>query len=590
MSIISRRKVRGTRHEVWGSRYEVRGVGVIGSMFLAVALVLAGCDFHGPWDYYPEERDVYTGIYTYGYIMAGKTPHICFSKVYELDETSAEDFAFYDSAYVTVRGRFAYGEDVVDTTMVLRPSGSPNCFENVFDFYGEGVEGETYTMEAAFKWDSAGHTVRSRYKAEAKIPGAVRVKGLNVPQQDGSYEWMEYKEDKEIHVKFLEFPMDMEFIKCALDYDHSVRGVLSVMNYGIDDHGESQKTTINQMFKGMTEADSAGYRGIAMHDPLESSQNLGYTSNSRVADYNALDTLYLMNMMLPLGKISVDFYSTDASYIDYESKVKGSVSDSRIVPESNIENGMGVFSGMAKTTIELYVDGSGVRMGYIAVKQCESTKGDFSDSWDSRGCRLYQDAVCAGDEDLDTWQDGLIGANENAYKLYRNNDSLRNIGYKACYASRVKAAMMLDTTKWSIFLPDTINEKDKNNAYGDGLKRYCVASNFESNHIADCKEMQEQCIESPEKNDCKEYLWMWCADRNWNTWEYPQCNSALVSRYYIEKPKSSILKGEVETICSYYWKEDSKDKDKGKKGKTYQWETPSCKNWCKIGDKGAECQ
>lgn len=560
---------------------------IISRMLLVFALMLAACgDFHGPWDYYPEERDVYLGIYTYGYIMAGKNPHICFSKVYELDETSAEDFAFYDSAYVTVRGRFAHGEDVVDTTMVLRSSGSPNCFENGFDFYGEGVEGETYTMEAYFVWDSAGHTAKSRYKAEAKIPEAVRVKGLNVPQQDGSYKWMEYDKNKEITVQFLEFPMDMEFIKCALDYDHSVRGVLSVMNYGIEENAESQKTTINQMLKGLTEADSLGYRGIALHDPLETSQNLGYTSNSKVADYYALDTLYLMNMMMPLGKISVDFYATDAAYIDYESKVKGSVSDSRIIPESNIENGMGVFSGMAKTTIELYVDGSGVNMWYIASKQCHNEKGDFSDSWDSKACRLYQDAICAGDEQLDTWQDGLMGANKNAYKLYR--DSVPNIAVRSCYASHVKAAMMLDTTKWSIFLPDTINEKDKNNAYGDGLKRYCVASNFESNHIADCTEMYEQCIESPEKNNCKEYLWMWCADRNWNTWEYPQCNSALVSRYYIEKPKSSILKREVETICSYYWNEDVKEKDKVKT--VYHLRNRSCENWCKMDDKGLECQ
>ena len=559
---------------------------IISRMLLVFALMLGACgDFHGPWDYYPEERDVYLGIYTYGYIMPEENSHICFSKVYALDESSAEDFIFYDSAYVTVSGRFSvYGERIIDTTMVLQKSGSPNCFE---DYNGKGVVGETYTMEAYFVWDSAGHTAKSRYKAEAKIPEAVRVKGLNVPLQDGSYKWMEYDKNKEITVRFLEFPMDMEFIKCALDYDHSARGVLSVMNYGLE-NAESQKTTINQMLKGMTEADTLGYRGIALHDPLETSQVLGYTSNSKVADYYALDTLYLMNMMLPLGKISVDFYATDAAYIDYESKVKGSVSDSRIIPESNIENGMGVFSGMAKTTIELYVSGNGVSMGYIAIDQCRKSKGDLSDSWDSRGCRLYQDIICAGDDNIDYWRGDLISLNKYAYTEYRNNDSIPNIGVKSCYASQVKAAMMLDTTKWSIFLPDTINEKDKNNAYGDGLKRYCVASNFESNHIADCTEMYEQCIESPEKNNCKEYLWMWCADRDWDTREYPQCNSALVSRYYIEKPKSNILKREVETICSYYWNEDVKEKDKVKT--VYHLRNRSCENWCKMDDKGLECQ
>ena len=561
---------------------------VIRSALIVFAFVLASCgDFHGPWDYYPEERDVYLGVYTYGYVMSGSGPHICFSKVYELDEVMAEDFAFYDSAHVTVEGRFGstYRDEEVDTTVVLYVSSDdPNCFEN--SKY-RGIVGESYTMEAVFKWDSSGHTARSKYKAVATIPDSVRAKGVNVPKQDGSYKWIEYKSGETVEVEFLEFPMDMEFIKCAMDYDHSARGVISVLNYGID-NGESQETTINKMFKGLTEEDSTGYRGIAMHDPLERSQTLGFTVNSRVGSYYALDTLYLMNMMLPLGYISVDFYATDAAYIDYEQKVKESVSDSRVVPESNIEKGMGVFFGMAKSTVNLYVKGEGVSLGHIAWRNCQNEEGDNSDSWDSKGCRLFQDVACSGWDPIDEslsydWE----ALNQRAYEKYRDTVANRNL--ETCYASNVKAAMMLDTTKWSIFLPDSIDAEDKAEAYGDGLKRYCVASNFESNHIADCAEMYDQCIESPEKNDCKEYLWIWCADRNWDTSRYPQCKSALVSRYYIETPKSSILQREVESICSYYWEDETNDKNKKKT--TYHWNARSCNNWCKINDKGAvKCQ
>ena len=469
-------------------------------LLLLLSFLFCACDFHGPWDYYPEERDVYLGIYTYGYIISGDYPRICFSKVYELDESAAEDFAFYDSAYVTVSGRFAIGEEVVDTTMVLHPNGSPNCFDNEWNYYGKGVMGESYTMEAFFKWDSAGHTAKSRYKAVASIPDSVKATGFNVPKQDGSYEWIEYDPDKRVEVEFLEFPMDMEFIKCAMDYDHSVRGVISVLNYDIE-NAESQETTINKMFKGFTEEDSTGYRGIAMHDPLEKSQNLGFTMNARVGNYYALDTLYLMNMMLPLGSVSVDFYATDAAYIDYENKVKGSVSDSRVVPESNIENGMGVFSGMSKSTIHFTVKGDGVSLGHIAWRNCENEDGENSDSWDSRGCRLFQDVACSGwypSEEDDSYDWETI--NRRAYEKYR--DTVINRDFEPCYASHVKAAMMLDTTKWSIFLPDSIDEEDKAEAYGDGLKRYCVASNFESNHIADCKELKKQCLENSEKNNC----------------------------------------------------------------------------------------
>ncbi|MBR1745445.1 MAG: hypothetical protein IJ734_05640, partial [Fibrobacter sp.] len=91
-------------------------------------VVITACDFHGPWEYYPDEREVYTGIYTYGHISDFTNPEICFSKVYELDEASAENFAFYDSAYVTLQGKFKIGENGYDTTIVMRTIGNPNCF------------------------------------------------------------------------------------------------------------------------------------------------------------------------------------------------------------------------------------------------------------------------------------------------------------------------------------------------------------------------------------------------------------------------------------------------------------------------------
>ena len=517
---------------------------LLNQLLVVFALLFCACDFHGPWDYYPEEREVFTGIYTYGYVPANASPRICFSKVYELDETAAENFAFYDSAHVSISGHFALvgtdGEEI-DSTIVLRPEWEkPNCFSASWTI--GGIVGESYKMEAFFKWDSAGHMAKTTYRAEATVPAPVKIKGLNAPQQDGSYEWMEYKNGT-MKVKFLEFPLDMEFIKCALDYDKSIGGVLSILNYSMK-NGESMNTTINQMLEGLTETDSAGFNGVAMHDPLERRASLGFTENSWISNYNPLDTLYLPNMMLPLGEVDVYLYATDHAYVDYINKVKGSVSDSRVIPESNIENGMGVFFGMSQTRISLDVAGDGVDLEHIAWAQCDNTG---SKGWDSRACRLYQDIACV-DMDIDDLYsyDDLMDANAHAYEYMR--DVTINTYTKTCYSSHVKMAMMLDTTKWSIFLPDTISKADKDDAYADGLKRYCVASNFKSNSIADCGELEEQCIESTEKNDCKKYLWNWCADRDWDL-DYEQCRAALVSRYYIEEMNSSILEREVKAIC-----------------------------------------
>jgi hypothetical protein len=143
----------------------------------------------------------------------------------------------------------------------------------------------------------------------------------------------------------------------------------------------------------------------------------------------------------------------------------------------------------------------------------------------------------------------LLDVNARAYLYYRKSEYMKDNA--TCYASHVKAAMMLDTAKWSVFLPDGISSEDKNNAYADGLKRYCVATNFESNGIADCKSLEKQCLEGTETNSCNAYLWKWCADRDWNM-DYEQCRIGLVSRYHIEGVKSSIIKREVDAICDEY--------------------------------------
>ena len=49
------------------------------TMFVIGALLTACGDFHGPWEYYPHTTEIYTGVYTYGYIIEGESPRICFS-------------------------------------------------------------------------------------------------------------------------------------------------------------------------------------------------------------------------------------------------------------------------------------------------------------------------------------------------------------------------------------------------------------------------------------------------------------------------------------------------------------------------------
>jgi len=527
----------------------------IESICILMTVFLMACDFHGPWEYYPEERDVYTGIYTYGYIVAGEGPNVCFSKVYGLEESSAENFAFYDSAFVTVTGRFArYNSDEKEeATVFLSPEKTANCFSGGML---KGIEGESYTMEATFRWDSAGHEVTSTYKAQATIPKPLKIKGLNIPKRDGSFEWVEYDmwSDKAVEMDFLEYPMDMEFVRLALDYDNSVRGVLSIMDYG-NAKGEAMNTTVNKMFEGVTTKDDDGYQGIAMHDPLESQQNFGYSMNYTIGGVKNLDTLYLTNMMLPVGEISVDLYATDDAYIDYVDKVKQSVMDSRVVPKSNIENGMGVFSGMAKTTLRMNVENDNwASSWHIAARNCLNEKDDNKNGWNSKGCRLFMDVYCAGKSPLTDLESDLVSANENAYSYYGLLDGNYRKNDETCFPSNVKAAMMQEKNgwkveRWSVYLPDTISAEQKSIAYADGLKRYCVASNFKNNKLADCSNIRARSLDSLSINESNTYLWQWCADRNWNYNRYPQCGPAMVNRYVVEHLNSSIWEKEIKKWC-----------------------------------------
>lgn len=546
MSIISK--------IVKGSKLEVLGLALA-----CLALFFAACDFEGPWSYYPEETEIYTGIYTYGYIVEGEAPYVCFSKVYELREAAAENFAFYDSAYVSVKGKFGVDDGEEEKELVLRPqNGKPNCFAP--DFIGEdkGISGETYSMKAVFKWDSAGHMRKTEYRADATIPTGFGLKGVNVPQKDGSYKWRDVDlddygvsdGDKRFQVDFLEFPNDVNFFVFTTKYNESVAGAELFIEYDVKNGGESMKTTLNHMLKSLLEPDSVGYTGISVHDALESRTNGTFYENTSVRGINNLDSIFLPNLSFALGDVNLHFFATDEGYRKYQNNVMAAFDDPRIVPVSNIENGLGVFSGMVHFVLPMHFSGKGISYSYIAVKNC-ITGTDGDKGWDTKSCRLYQDVYCSGaSEDFSGDEGELYRLNETAPAYFPHGDP-KKLENDFCYAPAIKAAMTLDSSKWTVFLPKDIPEDKKNRAYGDALKRYCVASNFKSNKIADCSEMEAQCLEDMGKNSCKTYLWEWCSDRNWNMEKFPQCKSGFVSRYYLENQKSSILKREVDNICNH---------------------------------------
>lgn len=527
MNIVSKKNWFSACHSERSAKRGVEESSLKVCLLSLFVFILCSCDFQGPWSYYPEETKTYLGIYTYGYIVAEQSPYVCFSKVYKLNESSSEDFAFYDSAYVTVSGKFASGEATAELEAL---KGKPNCFGS--DGY-EGVAGEAYEMKAFFKWDSAGKKVKTEFKAEANIPTKIHAKGILPPTMMGNGAFVE-NDYKSHSFEHLGFPFDVNPYKVPLSYDESVYGLLVTLGYDNENGGESMNNTINGMMSSLIKPDSMGYTGISLISSIYNETSLGFTTRMSLAGINSLDTMEFTGMTTPIGKMTLRFYATDKAYSDYKNTVLQALDDPRVVAKSNVENGMGVFSGMLKDSLLMEVtDEDAVPLEYIRKVNCENTSYN-PDSTGSMYCRLYAQSLCV-DSIPDEKGKGVI------YEV----DQERAF----CYPIAVKFAMSLDTTKWSLFLPDTLSEKKKSDVYADGLKRYCVSSNFESNSIADCKQIYEDCQVAPEKNYCKKYLWQWCSDRDWDYEEHPQCGTGLVSRYVIEKMNSSILKRIVENWC-----------------------------------------
>jgi hypothetical protein len=120
----------------------------------------------GPWEYMAKDPPLFKGITANVYIVNGSPiREACFERMMSLDETYTPNFAFYDSAYVTIRGDGGQGV----TTVTLTPGiQTPMCFSGPDSFIGQA--GKQYELKAVFFWDSSGVRVRSEINGTTSIP------------------------------------------------------------------------------------------------------------------------------------------------------------------------------------------------------------------------------------------------------------------------------------------------------------------------------------------------------------------------------------------------------------------------------------
>ncbi len=478
------------------------------------ALLFSACQ--GPWDYFPEKREVYKGVYIFGHIIADQpVKNVCLQRVLELDESRSDNFNYYDSASVKISGNFS-GKDTVIT--LSAQNTKPACFDGTPDMIPS--RGNQYTLKTDLWWDSAGTSVKSHYEAEASIPSVFSIRKLIAKKASK----MPFEEVPEGAVRtYWNFPFDMGAYYFLPQYGADVRGVVTYMQYENRSGGESINNTINRTLSSFM--DDGDY--ILVFTYRDSVQRVDFTENTSVGGNNMMDSIPIMNIMLPMGKLEFYFYATDQAYVDYQNTILRGLDDPRIIPVSNVRGGNGFFAGMAPDTFrfEMKIEDQKDYRSYIEsfVKDCRETDCPNCPEtpWSSHECRIHLDVICA----------------DSSYAM------------KDCGVSAIKNAL-LQEQNWDAFFPDTTPDSVKHSFYHEGLQKYCIEKNFQSFHgNYSCEPFYSACIEDEAPNACKESLWEWCGDNDWDIQTYPQCGSAIVSRYRLEKLKSEAIRKFVRGWC-----------------------------------------
>jgi hypothetical protein len=83
----------------------------------------------------------------------------------------------------------------------------------------------------------------------------------------------------------------------------------------------------------------------------------------------------------------------------------------------------------------------------------------------------------------------------------------------------------------------------------EGERIWCIRNNFNSK-VPACAMEYQAAQKSEFRTLAMEALWTWCMDRDWQTYDYPQCGTAMVSWARLGNIKSNILEREVNKWCA----------------------------------------
>lgn len=537
----------------------------------ALAAALMGACIQGPWDYYPENPPVFRGLWLSGYAMAGKPlVHVCIERLLDISEERTDAFSFYDSAEVTVTGRFG---EATRTVALARRADEVNCFAG--DLADTVRAGNDYRLEARVVWDSAGTVVTSRLSATAQVPDSFKIRNEAVAPSYAftgealggnifSLEFFQSLPQSVQEILFAEYIDDFnevagdtaaqaewirrngrkfqERLKGLLlrEYDPYSRGdtlyyMSSVLNtashfFSSERSPDVGGVLITHRFDSTAERPESDFDSFFGIEPdsseyyyAGSERRLGlYPDLKGPGGYNLLDSIGFVNTWFHTGLNRIYFYGMEDAYLDYvETAVQGE-GDPRIRARYNVTGGAGFFVGGVPDSFDVVIRLDSVTQGFSMpeVRAYECTE----DGWfTENGCAEYYRPWCQGK----AWEPrtcALDAVRANLEGLLRNDTALVRATDSAAAAA------------------DTAADRS---AKQGGTLRFCVEQDFPSPG-GTCDEARSDCGR-PGLNDCKAAWWEFCKDAKWSFDR--GCGPAL-AWYCRDNPrKSEVLCREADRFC-----------------------------------------
>lgn len=534
---------------------------------LALLAALGSC-IQGPWDYYPNNPPPFRGIWLTGYAIAGQPlRQVCMERLLDLAEESTDAFPFYDSAEVSVSGRFG---DSTGTVRLTPLREAPNCFRG--DSTVLVRRGADYTLDARITWDSAGRRVTSVLKAVAQVPDSFSIRPAasapslvltgGVPSNIFSREFFailpppvqqamaaDFAEaaaliasgdtaafqayvavnGKRIQDRLVELLGKERTVYDEGDTLFYLGGVLSTLShfYTSDRSPDVAGVLITHRFDPESERPESAFDGIFGFEPDTSdfyyqgtTRRVGlWPAATSPSGYNLLDSIGFVNTWFHTRVNRIYFYGVEDAYVDFVATAIEGEDDPRIKPEYNVEGGRGVFAGAVPDSFDVFIKVDSLTRAYSLpvahALECQE------DGWFSeKDCSGYYRTWCQSRG----WKDGYCGVDAIRASLearLRPDTALAR-------ADSAAAKARLDTAMAR-----------------EGVTHFCVENDFPGLDGA-CDASTRDCVDLPGINACKETLWTFCKE---NLWQPEQCGSGL-AWYCRDKPRlSEILCRRADEYC-----------------------------------------